>query len=333
MLGCLFFNSALQVQAKPIELSFNMLEPDRGQLVKNMHRPWAAGVEKVTEGRVKIVFYWSGGLGHPLKNFDLVRSGVADMGWAFPSWTPGKFPMTSVLELPFLFENATQAALVSQEMYELHLKEEYKEVHLLTLSNTGPTDIIMSKEPVRKLEDMKGKKIRALGAIPTRIIQNLGAVPVPLSIIDMHEGLERGTIEGSMIGTQPIKTYQLMEVIKYVTDAAIHSQVFYYVMNKKKWMSISEKDRKAIMEISGIKLAKMGGNNFHREDIDTKTNFLKKFNIKVIKLSKEERARWKGKVKPVIDWWIKDMESKGLPGKQLYDEALRLSIKYENETY
>ena len=45
---------------------------------------------------------------------------------------------------------------------------------------------------------------------------------------------------------------------------------------------------------------------------------------KIIMLSKEENTRWADRLRPILDDYVKEMKSKGLPG----DEALRFCIEY-----
>lgn len=46
--------------------------------------------------------------------------------------------------------------------------------------------------------------------------------------------------------------------------------------------------------------------------------------IKVYELSDDEKAEWEKALQPVYSKWIDEMEAKGLPGKEIYDEAVRL---------
>src|SRR5690606_35882949 len=68
-------------------------------------RPWAAEVEKLTEGRVQIEFLPKA-VGSPAAQFDVVRDGLADMGVILPGYTPGRFPLLDMGELPLLSSDA-----------------------------------------------------------------------------------------------------------------------------------------------------------------------------------------------------------------------------------
>src|ERR1700724_2218732 len=65
--------------------------------------PWARQVETQSGGRIRIDIFPSMQLGgQPAQLFDQARTGFADIVWAAPSRTPGRFPRTEVFELPFV---------------------------------------------------------------------------------------------------------------------------------------------------------------------------------------------------------------------------------------
>ena len=48
----------------------------------------------------------------------------------------------------------------------------------------------------------------------------------------------------------------------------------------------------------------------------------------VYSLAPEEVSKWEAATKPVTEEWIKEVSSKGVDGKKLYDEAVSLSQGY-----
>ena len=71
--------------------------------ISQVIRPWADAVQAETGDAVTIIEYWGGSLGKsPAKQFELVRSGVLDIAWILPGYTPGQFPEMGLFELPLL---------------------------------------------------------------------------------------------------------------------------------------------------------------------------------------------------------------------------------------
>jgi hypothetical protein len=50
-----------------------------------------------------------------------------------------------------------------------------------------------------------------------------------------------------------------------------------------------------------------------------------------ISLSPTEMMKWYVAIRPLHQKWIRKMESMGLPGKKVYDEAKRLAEKYKDQ--
>ncbi|HRK87478.1 MAG TPA: ABC transporter substrate-binding protein, partial [Alcaligenes faecalis] len=96
--------ASTSVQAQNVTLRFSNWLPPTHPMVTEMLNPWAKDVEQATEGRVKIQVLPP--LGTPASHYDLVRNGVADMTIGVHSYTPERFKLTEMVELPMTAENA-----------------------------------------------------------------------------------------------------------------------------------------------------------------------------------------------------------------------------------
>jgi TRAP-type C4-dicarboxylate transport system substrate-binding protein len=93
-------------------------------------------------------------------------------------------------------------------------------------------------------------------------------------------------------------------------------------MNKDKWNAIPPDAQKVIDEINeeyAEKMAKLWENL-----AEGGKEFFVQQGGKVIVLSKEEDARWTARIRPVVDKYVTELNSKGLPG----DEALKICKDY-----
>ena len=78
--------------------------------------PWARKVEADSGGRIRIDLFPSMQLGGaPAHLFDQARDGVAEIVWAMPGATPGRFPKSEAFELPFVLSHR---ALVNSKALE-----------------------------------------------------------------------------------------------------------------------------------------------------------------------------------------------------------------------
>ena len=315
--------------AKPIELSYACHQPPVGAVSVKFSKGWAEDVEKATGGRVKVTVHWSQTLGKTADQYNTALRGVADVTWGYQAWSPGRFPLTSGLELPFLFTSGASASRAAWEMYSTskYLKPEYTDVKVLGFSAMDPKNLFMAKKPVRNLADLKGMKIRCQGIVETKTVESFGATPVAMMITEVYTALERGTVDGTLIATAPISTFRFDKVIKYATEVYVGCGTFFLVMNRKTWDSLPPDIQKQIDEVSGARISETGGVSFDQESADA-WKFMAESRVDRYRLPPEELKKWREVVAPLYDWWVADMQAKGLPGKEVLAEIFRLSEKY-----
>lgn len=102
----------------------------------------------------------------------------------------------------------------------------------------GPVTLL-SKFPVRKLDDMKGKKVWAEGPL-AHLAKALGAEPVWFDPGEVYMGLKLGTIDGVFFGVAELETMKLKEVVKYVmSPAPIDILVCDWVISERSWKKLT----------------------------------------------------------------------------------------------
>ena len=267
-------------------------------------------VKKRTNGRVEITYYPGGTLLNPVKMYDGITTGIADMGLSHIQYTRGRFPVTEVFDLPLGFPSGWVATQVATDFYNKYKPSEWNDVNVFYVTPTGPAVLETVSKPVRTLEGLKGIKIRATGQM-TEIIKALGGVPIPLEMPDVYDALRRGVIEGVTVDLSTLKHWKFAEVTKYVTaDWQLGTVItFYWVMNKKKWDSLPPDLQKIVTEIA-IETKDRLGALWNQMDIEARDLF-KSGGGQVIALADSEAARWIKAVEPIIGVYKKNMVSKG----------------------
>jgi len=288
---------------------------------------WAKEIDERTKGRVKIAIYPSEALGKARDHYEMASQGIVDIAWFTLGFTPGRFPLSSVLELPMEIPSSSAISLTTWDIFEKYLQPEFKDVKILALYALDPYVVYTTRKPVRKLEDMKGMKIRAAVPMQIKITQAWGAAPVQLPTSDVYDAMNRGLVDGALLPYAAIKDLRAHEVSKYITDVKLFSYPCGFGINKKVFDGLPPDIKKIIDETSGRRLAERGGKLI---DGITAQNLeiAKKSGVEAIPLSPAERERWLKACDPVIEQSIKDLESKGLPGKKVYEEAKMILKKY-----
>jgi TRAP-type C4-dicarboxylate transport system substrate-binding protein len=306
-------------ESKTIELKMSHFMPTKHTQHKVMAK-WAKKIEAQSNGALKVTIFPGGALGKPPHQYDNAVKGITDIAFGLQSYTAGRFPLTSSLRLPFLVKSGEQGSKVFWSMYEKYLKNEYKDVKVLWLFNHGPGQIHTTKKQVKSLEDLKGLKLRTPGAIMSRVLKRLGAVPVPMPITQVYTALERKTIDGICGPWEVMRPFKFYELIKYTTVADMYTLTFFQVMNKDKYDSLPNNLKKVIDNNIGKKMAVTAGKAYDRGDKPAYELCIKK-GVQAYNLTPQERERWIKAAKPVEADWLNDMKAKGLPGYEVLDYA------------
>ncbi len=324
LLAVLFIGSLLPVStmAAPIKLNYANFPPAPTFPCVQMER-WKKEVEKRTGGKVAINTFPGGTLLGAKEMMDGVIAGRADIGNLCMAYQPGRFIVTNATSLPIGFPNATVASLTLWDIYRKYNPKEFASVKVLTMFTCAPANI-MSKKPVRSLEDLKGLELRASGGT-AQVLAALGATPVGMPKPEIVESLQKGIVQGDVSSLESLMDFKYAETCRYVTIFNGPVYPFAVVMNMDKWNSLP-KDVQEVMDGLGTEQAWWTG-NYMDKHVDESLEWSKKnHNIEIIKLTKKALAKWNKLLKPLPNKWIEQAKAKGLPARTILKD-----IKVANE--
>jgi len=312
-------------QSETIKLRFSNFLPAQHPQNK-VQSAWAEKIGKLTNGKVNIKMFSGGALGKPTTQFMSLKKGVSDIAFVVPSYTPGEFPLTSFIDLPFIFESGEKASKVLWKVYEKYLRDEYKDVVTLWMYTTEPGMFHTTKKQVKTLEDLKGLKLHTTGATSANAMTKLGAVPMMGNIMEWYESMERGVSDGVQVPMNTMPGFRFQEVVHYHTMTNFAVASFLVAMNKKAFNKLPADVQKVIMDNSGLEMAAISGKTYDKIG-EFGIGMAKKAGNTFYYLPSEERKRWVEKTLPVSEEWVKNMGKKGLPGKKVLEYALELSTQ------
>lgn len=220
--------------------------------------PYFAEIEKVTEGRVKVEVS-AAPLGPPPRNYQLAMDGVADLAWGLHGYTPGTFPLSELVELPFHSADAESDSVAYWRVFKEFFEpaDMHPGVHTLTVHVQAAGQIYNNKRPILKTEDLAGLKIRATNSGVSGSIERLGGTPIGLPVTEMREALEKGIVDGVSLTDEALFNFRISEFIKYgmAVPGGFYNASMFLVVNEDSWNRISSSDQAAITAISGEVLA------------------------------------------------------------------------------
>ena len=313
----LITGTAATSNAATINLTYSNFFPP-SHIQSKLAAAWCKEVEKRTGGKVKITYYPGQTLTKGKNCYDGVVNGLSDIGMSVLAYTRGRFPIMEGVDLPLGYTSGKVATKICNAVYNKFKDPGFNDTQVMYLMAHGPGLLFTKKKAVRKLEDMKGLKIRGHGTTAA-LIKALGGTPVAMPMPELYQALQKGVVEGAFYPMEVNKGWKMAEQVKYCTMSlsCAYTTSFFVVMNKKKWNALPDDVKKTIQEINKEWIVKHG-EAWDSSDAAGKEYFLKKGG-EIITLSKAELARWKKASRPVIDAYIAKMKKKGVDGKAVVD--------------
>jgi TRAP-type transport system periplasmic protein len=295
--------AAPAMAADPVKLRLGHPAAPQSHVVANFLVPWAARVSKESEGNFEITVFAGGQLGGNETLLDSAKSGVADIAWVNTAYYSGKFDRLNVATLPFEVTDSVHASAALWKLYERGmLKDEvgdFKPTAFFALPQSG----IAGKEPVRKLEDIKAKKIGTAGGGGVAAVEKLGGVPITIEFTEIYEAFNRGTIQYSLLQYTAFQPLRLWEVAKQHTEVGITGATYTMAMNPGSYAKLSPKGKEIFDRVTGIGWSREWGKFWNEVEVSGKQLYLQGGGT-VHTLDAAEKKRWQDAIAPITGEWV-----------------------------
>lgn len=285
----------------------------------------AAFIEKIeerSEGRIKIQHFPAQQLAKAAGLMDAAKNRISDVSFIINTYTADRLPLLTVTDLPGLFTDAgaggvaVNALLQDESVLNSYLAEGVRPLFAMAIP---PSQLLLANSiEVNSLEDIKGLKIRASGSTTELTVKSLGMIPVRMPPSDMYLALERGTIDGAVFNVPNMFSYKIDEVLEATTvNAGLGQTSMTMVINESVWQSLSDENRAALSEVA----AEMGASVSDEFQSLTNASYerLPGANIDAITLSDETVSLMNVAMEEVRQDWVRQMESRGLPGAEILE--------------
>lgn len=308
-------------------LRVHQMLPAQATIPSKAIAPWAQRVEEASGGRLKFELYPAMQLGGaPPDLFDQAKDGVVDLIWTVLGYTPGRFPKSEVFELPFMVTKAEATSVAFQQFVEANSIDEFAGVKLLCVHTHGP-GLFHTKDPVTKLEDLKGMKIRGGSRIINGLLAGLGAEPVGMPVPQVPEALSTGVINGTTIPWEVTPALKVAELVHNHTGFSgthgLYTQTFAFTMNLDRYNSLPDDLKALIDQNAGVETARAFGAAMDAGDA-VGLKIAQDAGNSIVTLDEAETQRWKDAAQPTIDKWYADATAAGFDGKALHEAAQAL---------
>jgi TRAP-type transport system periplasmic protein len=313
--------NATAFAADVYELKVSHFLPPNHTFQKEMLR-WGDELAKKSNGRLVLKVFPAGQMGPPPRQFDLARTGVADMAIGLTGSTPGRFPLTEISNLPFMVNESARTSKALTELAPKYLTAEYPGVKILYLMTTTPLKFHMASKQINAMADFKGLRIRYAGEIFGDVVKAFGATPLAVQPGDVVDAMSKGTIDGTLFPFEGAQSFQVGTVAKYSYEPGIDAASFFLVMNAKSYESLPADLRALIDQTTGPAAAEHMGRLLDEAEGEGRAYMTSK-GVQIVQFSPSARSDMQAAVKPVIEDMIGKLEAKGQPARAIYDELLK----------
>ena len=255
-----------------------------------------------------------------------IGDGLADIGWVGSLWEPAKQPLQNVAYYsPFVTGDFRALVEVQNQLMEkvpAFAAEWTKHNTVFLGAQVADTYHLVTKFPVTKLEDLRGKKLLAPGAIASRV-QGIGVTAVDAGLPVFYNMLQTGVADGAVILITGVLPFKLHEVAPYITKVdlgAVFSGAL--AMNKKTWDALPPHMKDLFREL-GRDYAKMCADLVAQREAGAWAALAKNPAVKVSELPQAEREKWAKALPDVAGDWARRNGDAGRQVLKIFMEEAR----------
>ncbi len=294
---------------------------------KQIAQAWADRVQSESNGRIKVEVYPSSTLAKPPAQYDAVKNRIADVTLTIQGYTANRFPLTQVVELPGIVQNAAHGSCIVQSLYDEGLiASEYKETKPLFLFTHGQGHIHTTETHVKSPEDFEGLRIRRPTAVVAKLLEGLGAQPVGMPAPRAYQSVQRGVIDGVSLPWEGQYTFRINELTpKHTEIGGLYTLSFIMTMNKSIYNSMPADLKQVIDNNSGQEWSQISAQVFDDQDKKGRAQALEQGHSIYTVEDGINNPAWKPVLDQASEEYLAELEDKGLPARKVYARAQQLA--------
>lgn len=289
-----FASFAQDIKPRLIRFGYGLNEQsNQGRAVKL----FAEEVEKASGGKMKVRAIGAAALGSDVQMQQALIGGAQEMMVGSTATLVGITKEMAIWDTPFLFNNAKEADAVLDGPVGQKVMDKLQDKGLVGLVywENGFRNLTNNKQPVAKLEDLSGIKLRVMqNDVFLNSFKTLGANAIPLPFSELFTALETKTVDGQENPYNTILSSKFYEVQRYLTVTNHVYSPWIVTVSKKWWDGLSKDEQKVLMD------AAKKSRDFERQDTRAEAakalGDLKAKGMQVNELSAAEASRMREKL-------------------------------------
>jgi TRAP-type C4-dicarboxylate transport system substrate-binding protein len=290
-------------------------------------------LQKASNGTFELKIAYGSALGPEKQTPESIKSGGYEGGMMCSGYYPAKFPLLSVMELPFISPSDPHVnvkvynAVIHHPLIVKEMADRWGIRYLAPI--VLPPYEFMGNKKITSVADMKGVKMRISG-LNAKALQKFGAVPTMVTAPEGYTALERGTIDSfGFPYSYTFGAYKLYEVSKYVTNGiAMGGFMCFQGVSIKAWNKLPKAVQDKLPEADAA--AEQALFKAY-EKADAKWIPIFKEKLEIDPFPASERAKLAAGASAIWEDWVKQQEAAGRPGREMLEFVKAQTAKYSKK--
>jgi TRAP-type C4-dicarboxylate transport system substrate-binding protein len=313
--------------AEPTVIKIGSFTPPKAGHVVNVIQPWLRKIEADSAGTIKFQEFWGGALiRSPRKQWEGMLNGIQDASTIIPAYTSKLFPDFTFYSLPFLFRGtgSVEGTVVGWKMHERGLLGGLDQVHVASVYSNDNGGLHFNRE-ITSLDQLKGLKVRVPGPGQAAVVKELGLVPVGMGARQVAESINRGVIQGTLMGWSAIGIFRITPLLKSHVDLPMGSRGFFVGIHKRVYDKLPRAGKEAIAKNEGLDFSLQMGTYYERDGDRMRTKTQGRHVVRPDAAAQKELFK---KFKPFHDAWIQDTKD----GAKKYQAIQEILAKHRGQS-
>ena len=305
----------------------HQLMPAAFWLVQNENK-LAEEIGADSKGQFRIVVLPAASSGYKMGEvLDTVSENLLQMGYVAGGLSAGQEQILELLDLPqfvpgdFEFRKKLWAELLP--MYNKLLLDKY-DVMAFDVIQYNPRRLYTKRE-VKRLADLKGLKIRALGPTDGAFIRALGAQPTATEWTEITIALQQGVIDGHMAADGPHLSMKFNELAPNIFDTENAGPSVFTVISNKALKALSKENRDLLLSKQAA-YQERNRQQYYAADVAARKALLAS-GSRVHPVSAAENELMRKQAIPIVEGWAKRLDARSRP---IYEKARAMVDAYHS---
>ena len=244
------------------EISYQSFWAPAHKLNRTVIEPWCKGMEEATKGKVVMHYNALNTLVKTEAMPAALKSGTLEAGGLQLQTLIATMPLSQLLGLPFLVQNAVEACEMAQKMREAFpeiRKEGDDNYHVLAMVGSDRYALGAVNGLIRTPADLVGKRVLVWATYQIEEVKAWGGLPVQVTSADTYIGLQRGLGEVAYVPFPAMESSKLAEVAKFITVIPSRTLPMGMVMNHDVWKGLPQDAKDYLNSTTGDAMSKRIG--------------------------------------------------------------------------